>query len=139
MIDSIANSLDMNISQNTQTAKTERTKKIEKAENADKASRSAKPERSSENISRKFDRVELTSEARDYLTAEKSDKTTANSKVMAKSSAGESTVELNVSADENITSDELYSYTDSELLDLVLNGDISRSDYNAELAKREEE
>lgn len=139
MIDSIANSLDMNVSQNTQTARTERMEKVEKAESAEKAARPVKLERSGENISRKYDRVELTNEARDYLTAEKSERTTANSEVTTKSSAGESSVNLNISTNEEISSDELYSYTDSELLDLVLNGDISRSDYNAELAKREED
>lgn len=138
MIDSIANSLDMNIPQSTKTAQSERTEKMEKAESVDAASKSARPERARETAPRKNDRVELSSDARDYLAAEKSGKISAKSEVTAKNSTGESAVNLNISSDENISSSDLYSYTESELLDLVLNGDISRSDYNAELSKREE-
>ncbi len=135
MIENIADSLAVNA---PQTAKTERTERTEKSEKAEAAAKPTSSERTRESAPRKNDRVELSVEAREYLTAEKSGEVTPKSEVTAKNSAGESTVNLNISADENITSSELYSYTDDELLDLVLNGDISRSDYNAELAKREE-
>lgn len=137
MIDSIANSLNMNVPQSAKTARPERTEEIEKNESVDTASKPAKSEHRRETDPRRYDRLELSSEARDYLAAEKSGKISAKSEVTAKSSTEESAVDMNISSDKNVSSSELYSYSESELLDLVLNGDISRSDYNAELSKRE--
>lgn len=137
MIDSISNSLGMNAAQNAQT---ERTQQLSRTEKTKADTQPAKTERQRTENPRKQDRVELSSGAREYLSAAATDETTASQSVSAKTTVDESSVSVDVSTeDENITSSELYSYTDKELLDLVLDGDISRSDYNAELAKRSAE
>lgn len=67
-----------------------------------------------------YDTVELSEEARQYLTETES----VGESVTAAAESGE------------ITSSDLYSYSESELKELLTNGDITRSEYDREIAKR---
>lgn len=141
MIDNVISSIGMDSTHTEQIASADRTEKIAKPETASKPSKS---ERERETAPRKNDRVELSEGAREYLNASKTQTASEKSEVVSKNSADDSVVNFDTtelsqaSDDEDISSSELYSYTDSELLDLVIDGSISRSDYNAELAKRED-
>lgn len=97
--------------------------------------------------SRKYDRPELSSE---YLSG-KAEKSPDSSKPQAAPKKGMSAMqpekasaadvsEDGLSADissEEVNSNELYKYTDSQLKDLLPDGSISQSEYNSEIAKRE--
>lgn len=96
--------------------------------------------------SRKFDRLELSDE---YLSnmSEKSADSSKSQKAPEKASADEMTADVTSglsandsstdSSSEEVSSNELYKYTDSQLKDLLLDGSISQSEYNSEIAKRE--
>lgn len=65
----------------------------------------------------KTDRVELSVEARQYLTEESADTSDTSAE---------------------ISSSELYSYTDDQLSELLSKGEITQLQYNTEMAKRAE-
>lgn len=73
-------------------------------------------------LSRRYDTVELSSDAKKYLSEEDSAQTTET--------ADSETEAVNVSR--------LYSYTDDELDDLLNDGEITQLQYDTEMAKREE-
>lgn len=80
---------------------------------------------------RKFDTVELSNEAEQYLTE---DTTTDDTGVnILEEYTSESTSD---SSDSSDSPDELYTYTDDELADLLRDGEITRTEYNTEMAKR---
>lgn len=78
---------------------------------------------------RKFDTVELSDEAQQYLSAEESgtEEQTAEAQLLSEST--------DTSSDE-ISSNELYSYTDDQLSELLSKGEITQLQYNTEMAKR---
>lgn len=84
-----------------------------------------------------FDRVDLSETAVQYLE-EKSDTDSNNSAEVLKSDiSSEETVSKTVSQNSSVVlASELYSYTETELQELMLNGTITRSEYEAELEKR---
>ena len=103
----------------------EQTAKSEKAENTEdvQAETSAVQDR-------RFDAVELSAEAEQYLTED-----TAND------NAGVNILEEYTSDSTDSTGDsdrldELYTYTDDELADLLRDGEITQTQYNTEMAKR---
>ena len=100
----------------------EQTAKSEKAENTEdvQAETSAVQDR-------RFDAVELSAEAEQYLTED-----TAND------NAGVNILEeyTSDSTDSTDSLDELYTYTDDELADLLRDGEITQTQYNTEMAKR---
>ena len=80
---------------------------------------------------RKFDTVELSNEAEQYLTE---DTTTDDTGVnILEEYTSESTSD---SSDSSDSLDELYTYTDDELADLLRDGEITQTQYNTEMAKR---
>ena len=80
---------------------------------------------------RKFDTVELSDEAEQYLTE---DTTTDDTGVnILEEYTSESTSD---SSDSSDSPDELYTYTDDELADLLRDGEITQTQYNTEMAKR---
>lgn len=80
---------------------------------------------------RKFDTVELSNEAEQYLTE---DTTTDDTGVnILEEYTSESTSD---SSDSSDSPDELYTYTDDELADLLRDGEITQTQYNTEMAKR---
>lgn len=88
-----------------------------------------------------FDTLELDNSAVQYLEAEKS---TASNVVEASSETDVSANTksgLNMVSEEkeNYTASDLYTLTETELKDLLLNGDITRSEYNDELSRRSPE
>lgn len=78
---------------------------------------------------RKFDTVELSDEAQQYLSSEESgtEEQTAEAQLLSEST--------DTSSDE-ISSSELYSYTDDQLSELLSKGEITQLQYNTEMAKR---
>lgn len=80
---------------------------------------------------RKFDTVELSNEAEQYLTE---DTTTDDTGVnILEEYTSESTSD---SSDSSDSLDELYTYSDDELADLLRDGEITQTQYNTEMAKR---
>lgn len=75
---------------------------------------------------RKFDTVELSDEAQQYLSTENTTEEQQNTKVSSMLS----------SSTEEISSSELYSYTDDQLSELLSKGEITQLQYNTEMAKR---
>jgi len=69
---------------------------------------------------RKYDTVELSDEATEYLSSEET---------------AQSTSEVSADSDQ-ISASDLYSYTDDELDDLLAKGEITQLEYNTEMAKR---
>ena len=49
------------------------------------------------------------------------------------------TAETDYSSDESSATEDLSQYTENQLLKMVLNGEISRIEYNAEIQRRSEE
>lgn len=100
----------------------EQTAKSEKAENTEdvQAETSAVQDR-------RFDAVELSAEAEQYLTEDTAD-----------DNAGVNILEeyTSDSTDSTDSLDELYTYTDDELADLLRDGEITQTQYNTEMAKR---
>lgn len=88
-----------------------------------------------------FDTLELDNSAVQYLEAEKS---TVSNVVEASSETDvsantESGLNMVSEEKENYTASDLYTLTETELKDLLLNGDITRSEYNDELLRRSPE
>lgn len=83
---------------------------------------------------RKFDTVELSEDAQQYLSADTSetDGQTAEAQIVSDSQSSSS-------SSEEISSSELYSYTDDQLSELLSKGEITQLQYNTEMAKRGEE
>ncbi|MGN1421916.1 MAG: hypothetical protein ACI4XA_00930 [Oscillospiraceae bacterium] len=77
---------------------------------------------------RKFDTVELSSEAEEYLAE---DAATDDGSVNI---LGEYAAESSDDSSDDLN--ELYTYTDDELADLLRDGEITRTEYNNEMAKR---
>ena len=106
----------------------ERTAKTEKAENTEAAEAAAAETPAVQ--TRKFDTVELSTEAEQYLTEDTSaDNTGVN---ILEEYASESTSD----STDSDSLDELYTYTDDELADLLCDGEITQTQYNTEMAKR---
>ncbi len=83
------------------------------------------------------DRVDLSESAIQYLEEETASETDSASSETETSEETSTTETLSqVSEDEDVLASELYSYTETELQELMLNGTITRSEYEAELAKR---
>lgn len=116
--------MDMTINTNAAQVKLSGVKTSENTEKTEsvKVSESAPEETVSQ--ARKFDTVELSSEAEEYLAE---DTTTDDESVnILEEYAEESSDDL----------DELYTYTDDELADLLRDGEITQTEYNTEMAKR---
>lgn len=104
-----------------------------KVEKTQETSPKEQPEISQEMQASKRDRLELSNEYRSY----------AQENVQSQES--DSSVNSNISAvtdnesteAEKVNASELYSYTEYELRDLLFDGSITQSEYNAEIAKRE--
>lgn len=77
---------------------------------------------------RKYDTVELSDQAQQYL-AEGSDteEQTAEAQILSQTTDTSS---------DSVNTSELYSYTDNELSDLLTKGEITQLQYNTEMAKR---
>ncbi len=93
-----------------------------------------------------FDRLELSggylSETSEKTTdvVKTSDMSEAGSIVKTDDSGGEEAASQSVSADsssEEVDTNKLYQYTDTELKDFLIDGSITQSEYDAEIAKRE--
>lgn len=82
---------------------------------------------------RKFDTVELSENAQKYLSEESTnaDGQTAEAQIISES--------VDTSSSEEISSSELYSYTDDQLSELLSKGEITQLQYNTEMAKRGED
>lgn len=82
---------------------------------------------------RKFDTVELSENAQQYLSEESTDADgqTAEAQIVSES--------VDTSSLEEISSSELYSYTDDQLSELLSKGEITQLQYNTEMAKRGED
>ncbi len=105
-------------------AKTLETEKTAKASLVIKAEDTAA---ASVNTAANADTLQLSTQAQTYLDAIESEETTS---VSAETSASAEDSEESV--------EDLYTYTESQLKELLINGDISQSDYNAEIARRGE-
>ncbi len=106
----------------------ERSEKAEKAASQDEAVIQAD---TTAVQTRKFDTVELSADAEQYLTE---DTTTDDTGVnILEEYTSESTSD---SSDSSDSLDELYTYTDDELADLLRDGEITQTQYNTEMAKR---
>lgn len=83
---------------------------------------------------RKFDTVELSENAQQYLASDTSetDGQTAEAQIVSDSLSSSS-------SSEEISSSELYSYTDDQLSELLSKGEITQIQYNTEMAKRGED
>ena len=136
------------------------------AKPADNKSTQEEPEKernaAQANKQRSFDRLEFSSEYLAVSSAKsengkkspnlsgtdmytvKSDKSSKGEKPVNSSqetaAQNENTSAQGISSDdssESVSSNDLYKYTDSELKDLLLDGSITRNEYNREIAKRE--
>lgn len=117
-----ASNLNTNTAAGAKLAGTDSVKQAQTAENSTAA-------KSQTVQTRKFDTVELSDEAQQYLSAEKSgtEEQTAEAQLLSEST--------DASSDE-ISSSELYSYTDDQLSELLSKGEITQLQYNTEMAKR---
>lgn len=85
-----------------------------------------------QNQTAKTDRVELSAKAQQYLTEESAEQEqTSEAQILSES------VDTSDSSTE-ISSSELYSYTDDQLSELLSKGEITQLQYNTEMAKRAE-
>ena len=80
----------------------------------------------------KTDRVELSEKAQQYLTGESTGQEQTSEAQLLSESADTS------DSSTEISSSELYSYTDDQLSELLSKGEITQLQYNAEMAKRAE-
>ena len=77
---------------------------------------------------RKYDTVELSDQAQQYLAEESgTEEQTAEAQILSQTTDTSS---------DSVNTSELYSYTDDELSDLLANGEITQLQYNTEMAKR---
>lgn len=115
MIDSIGASA-LNVTDMIQSAKTTKTQTASESEQS----------ASSQKIqTRKYDTFEPSENYISYAANSETDTESVSSTT------------LTTSDSEEISSSDLYSYTDSELKDLLIDGSITQSEYNTEIAKRE--
>lgn len=117
-----ASNLNTNTSAGAKLTGTDSVKQAQTAENSTAA-------KSQTVQTRKFDTVELSDEAQQYLSAEESgtEEQTSEAQLLSEST--------DTSSDE-ISSNELYSYTDDQLSELLSKGEITQLQYNTEMAKR---
>ncbi len=117
-----ASNLNTNTAAGAKLTGTDSVKQAQTAENSTAA-------KSQTVQTRKFDTVELSDEAQQYLSAEESgtEEQTAEAQLLSEST--------DTSSDE-ISSSELYSYTDDQLSELLSKGEITQLQYNTEMAKR---
>lgn len=117
-----ASNLNTNTAAGAKLTGTDSVKQAQTAENSTAA-------KSQTVQTRKFDTVELSDEAQQYLSAEESgtEEQTAEAQLLSEST--------DASSDE-ISSNELYSYTDDQLSELLSKGEITQLQYNTEMAKR---
>lgn len=117
-----ASNLNTNTAAGAKLTGTDSVKQAQTAENSTAA-------KSQTVQTRKFDTVELSDEAQQYLSAEESgtEEQTAEAQLLSEST--------DTSSDE-ISSNELYSYTDDQLSELLSKGEITQLQYNTEMAKR---
>ncbi len=80
----------------------------------------------------KTDRVELSEKAQQYLTGESTEQEQTSGAQPLSESADTS------DSSTEISSSELYSYTDDQLSELLSKGEITQLQYNTEMAKRAE-
>lgn len=90
----------------------------EKAEKTEKAQAQDNTAADCAEQAHRFDAVELSAEAEQYLEND------------------EPAQSVEYSADTADSVEALYSYTDDELADLLRSGDITQTEYNTEMAKR---
>ncbi len=85
-----------------------------------------------------FDKVDLSESAMQYLEEEAGSDSDNTDNYSETDTAAETSVSETVSqiSDDDVLASELYSYTETELQELMLNGTITRSEYETELAKR---
>ena len=77
---------------------------------------------------RKYDTVELSDQAQQYLADESgTEEQTAEAQIISQTTDTSS---------DSVNTSELYSYTDDELSDLLAKGEITQLQYNTEMAKR---
>lgn len=77
---------------------------------------------------RKYDTVELSDQAQQYLADESgTEEQTAEAQILSQTTDTSS---------DSVNTSELYSYTDDELSDLLTKGEITQLQYNTEMAKR---
>lgn len=99
-----------------------------------------------ENSLKSFDRLELSGgylskaseKTADVVKA--SDMSETRATVKTDDNGSEETASQSVSADsssEEVDTNKLYQYTDTELKDFLIDGSITQSEYDAEIAKRE--
>lgn len=84
---------------------------------------------------RSFDRLELSDGYLSGLSEESTDSANA-----IDTSAEDNSSDVNdliYDSSEDVDTNKLYQYTDKELLDFLLDGSITQSEYNAEVEKRE--
>ena len=120
-----ASNLNTNTAAGAKLTGTDSVKQAQTAENSTAA-------KSQTVQTRKFDTVELSDEAQQYLSAEESgtEEQTSEAQLLSEST--------DTSSDE-ISSNELYSYTDDQLSELLSKGEITQLQYNTEMAKRSTE
>ena len=80
----------------------------------------------------KTDRVEFSEKAQQYLTEESAEQEQTSEAQLLSESADTS------DSGSEISSSELYSYTDDQLSELLSKGEITQLQYNTEMAKRAE-
>ena len=117
-----ASNLNTNTAAGAKLTGTDSVKQAQTAENST-------PAKSQTVQTRKFDTVELSDEAQQYLSAEESgtEEQTAEAQLLSESTDTSS---------EEISSSELYSYTDDQLSELLSKGEITQLQYFTEMAKR---
>ena len=117
-----ASNLNTNTAAGAKLTGTDSVKQAQTAENST-------PAKSQTVQTRKFDTVELSDEAQQYLSAEESgtEEQTAEAQLLSESTDTSS---------EEISSSVLYSYTDDQLSELLSKGEITQLQYNTEMAKR---
>lgn len=77
---------------------------------------------------RKYDTVELSDQAQQYLADESgTEEQTAEAQIISQTTDTSS---------DSVNTSELYSYTDDELSDRLAKGEITQLQYNTEMAKR---
>ncbi len=77
---------------------------------------------------RKYDTVELSDQAQQYLADESgTEEQTAEAQIISQTTDTSS---------DSVNTSELYSYTDDELSDLLAKGEITQLQYNTEMSKR---
>ncbi len=118
------NSIDQNtINMVLDNAKSKETQKTQQTSNAIKVEDNAMGTTAA---APNVDELELSTDAQTYLDAVNAETQTADS-----SSSAEATGEGTSAA-----IDELYTYTESELAELLANGDITQREYDEEIARR---